>query len=187
MWANFFACRTQLTLVYIIYGLDVPVVARRVAQGGFAQYKLSRARELIKQITKDVKTRTGSKLFDGHVQQMYLDNSLRGGIPVLLGDVDDKARSLSVDEDSRIKVYHLFSRIHGDLERDYNDFVIEPTFFSEGPGNFRDVAQNRRNGMFVFTGHIETRMRLLLTKYPFPAKKMSLSILALVHSMSSCF
>jgi hypothetical protein len=38
-----------------------------------------------------------------------------------------------------------FSRIHGDLERDYNDFEIASTFFSQGPGNYRDVAQNRRN------------------------------------------
>ena len=43
------------------------------------------------------------------------------------------------------KVYHIFSRVQGDIERDYNDFVIEPSFFSQGPGNFRDVAQNRRS------------------------------------------
>mmetsp|Transcript_30834 Transcript_30834/g.58526 ORF Transcript_30834/g.58526 Transcript_30834/m.58526 type:complete len:1516 (+) Transcript_30834:418-4965(+) len=128
---------------------DVPVIARRIVQGGFARYKLSRARELVKQITEDVETKTGNKLFDGMVQQMYLDNSLRGGVPVLLGEIDDISQSLSVDEDSRIKVYHLFSRIHGDLERDYNDFVIEPTFFSEGPGNFRDIAQNRRNDVII--------------------------------------
>lgn len=77
---------------------------------------------------------------------MYLDNILRGGLPVLLGDIDP---SLDADEDRRIKVYHLFSRIHGDLERDYNDFVIEPTYFSQGPGNFRDVAQNRRNDVII--------------------------------------
>jgi hypothetical protein len=35
--------------------------------------------------------------------------------------------------------------ITGDLERDYNAFKIESTFFSQGPGNFRDIAQNRRN------------------------------------------
>jgi hypothetical protein len=35
--------------------------------------------------------------------------------------------------------------IKGDLERDYNAFKIESTFFSQGPGNFRDIAQNRRN------------------------------------------
>jgi len=142
---------------------DVPVIARRIVQGGFAQYKLSRARELVKQITANVETDTGNELFDGHVQQMYLDNSLRGGIPVLLGEVDDKSRSLSVDEDGRIKVYHLFSRIHGDLERDYNNFVIEPTFFSEGPGNFRDVAQNRRNDVIMYPRIGSFNAKLFLT------------------------
>ncbi len=41
------------------------------------------------------------------------------------------------------------SRVHGDLERDYNDFILEPTYFSQGPGNFRDVAQNRRNDVVI--------------------------------------
>lgn len=153
---------------------DVPVVARRVSQSGFSQYKLSRARELIQQITSGVETSTHNKLFDAHIQQMYLDNSLRGGIPIILGEVDDDSRSANADDDSRLKVYHLFSRIHGDLERDYNDFVLSSTYFSEGefendeqtksnekstmetnpiylsgPGNFRDVAQNRRNDVII--------------------------------------
>jgi hypothetical protein len=42
------------------------------------------------------------------------------------------------------KIFHAFSRIHGDLERDYNNFVLEQSFWSQGPGNFRDVNQNRR-------------------------------------------
>merc|ERR1719482_2615622 len=42
------------------------------------------------------------------------------------------------------KIFHAFSRIHGDLERDYNNFVLEQAFSSQGPGNFRDVNQNRR-------------------------------------------
>ncbi|KAL7477801.1 hypothetical protein ACHAW6_003599, partial [Cyclotella cf. meneghiniana] len=124
---------------------DVPVIARRIAQGGFVEYKLLRARELVQQITAGVETSTKNKLFDAHVRQMYLDNSLRGGIPIILGEVDDRSRLESADGDERIKVYHLFSRIHGDLERDYNNFVLSPTYFSQGPGNFRDVAQNRRN------------------------------------------
>ena len=41
----------------------------------------------------------------------------------------------------------------GDLERDYNDFNIDPTYFSQGPGNYRDVAQNRRNDV-VFSPRI---------------------------------
>jgi hypothetical protein len=110
--------------------LDLPEIARRATQPGFVLYKLTRSRELIKQITASVETKTGNKLFDEHVKQMYLDNSLRGGIPVLLGDVDDEGL-MNVDEDPRIKVFHTFSREHGDLERDYSHFMLSPTFFSQ--------------------------------------------------------
>lgn len=54
------------------------------------------------------------------------------------------------DEDAGVKVFHSFSRIHGDLERDYNAFKIDATFFSQGPGNYRDVAQNRRTDVTFF-------------------------------------
>lgn len=96
---------------------DVPVVARRVTAPGFVQYKFSRAIELVNQITLSAETQTADNAFDGHVQQMFLDNSLRGGLPIILGAQDDNARILNSDEDSRLKVYHLFSRVHGDLER----------------------------------------------------------------------
>lgn len=98
-------------------------------QEGFVMYKLTRTREVIRQITKSVMTRTSHQLFDEHIQQMFLDNSLRGGIPLILGDEDDGTSN--VDEDSRLKVFHVFSRIHGDLERDYNNFMLSPTFFSQ--------------------------------------------------------
>lgn len=98
---------------------DLPIFARRITQGGFAQYKLSRARALIQQITSGAEIVTADHLFDKHVEQMFLDNSLMGGIPVLLGDVDDDV-GRDADDDERIKVYHLFSR-RGDLERDYDE------------------------------------------------------------------
>lgn len=142
--------------------LDVPVIVRRLRQEGFALYKLTRTREVIRQITSSVETRTGSKVFDAHVSQMFLDNSLRGGIPIVLGDEDDYNGMLTVDEEPELKVFHVFSRIHGDLERDYNDFLLPSTFFSQGPGNFRDVAQNRRNDV-VFNpkiGSFNVRMFL---------------------------
>jgi hypothetical protein len=139
---------------------DVPVVARRVTAPGFVQYKFARAIELVNQITQSAETQTGDRAFNGHVQQMFLDNSLLGGTPIILGAKDDNARILNVDEDSRLKVYHLFSRVHGDLERDYNQLVVEPTFFSEGPGNFREVIQNRRTDVFFLPAigsfHIKT-------------------------------
>lgn len=133
--------------------LHVPIIARRLLQPGFVPYKMSRSREVIRQITAGVETKTSSPLLDAHVQQMFLDNALRGGIPSVLGEVDDDARMRNMDEDERLKVLHLFSRKHGDLERDYNAFLIEATFFSAGPGNFRDVAQNRRNDV-LFTPRI---------------------------------
>ncbi len=128
----------------------LPVIAKKVSKAGYAEDKLDRARELIDDLTSAVETHTANHLFNGAIKQNYLDNSLRGGMPLILGGVDDDARASNADEDGRLKVYHIFSRIHGDLERDYNDFNIDPTFFSQGPGNYRDVAQNRRNDV-VFT------------------------------------
>jgi hypothetical protein len=97
---------------------------------------------LIEELTTSVETNTANPLFNGAVKQMFLDNSLRGGLPTILGAVEG---DLNYDEDPKVKVYHTFSRIHGDLERDYNAFLIDPTYYSQGPGNYRDVAQNRRN------------------------------------------
>jgi hypothetical protein len=47
-------------------------------------------------------------------------------------------------------LYYVYGRIHGDLERDYNYFVLEPEFFSFGPGNFRDINQNRRSNILTY-------------------------------------
>jgi len=122
----------------------VPKIAKTITKAGYASTKFERARSLINELTAGVETNTTSTLFDGAIKQMYLDNSLRGGMPNILGDVDDDAKYSNFDEDERVKVFHAFSRIHGDLERDYNAFLIDDTYFSQGPGNYRDVAQNRR-------------------------------------------
>jgi hypothetical protein len=120
----------------------VPKIADTVTAAGYVSKKLDRARTLINELTSGVETKTVNPLFDGTVKQMFLDNSLRGGIPTVLGNVD---ADTTYDEDSSVKIFHSFSRIHGDLERDYNAFMIDATYFSQGPGNYRDVAQNRRN------------------------------------------
>jgi hypothetical protein len=125
----------------------VPQIADIVTAPGYISSKLDRARELINELTSGVETKTVNPLFDGTVKQMFLDNSLRGGIPTVLGKVDSDA---TYDEDSEVKIFHSFSRIHGDLERDYNAFMIDATYFSQGPGNYRDVAQNRRNDVTFF-------------------------------------
>ena len=87
---------------------------------------------LVRSLTDVVDTHTGISLFNAYVRQTFLDNVLRGGWPILLGDEGDP------------HIYHIYSRKHGDLERDYNHFFLSAEFYSQGNGNFRDVIQNRR-------------------------------------------
>lgn len=103
-----------------------------VVQAGYVDKKFEQATALITKFTEKVSMKSGVPVFDKYVREQYLDNFLRGGYPVVLG------------EDKDPKIFHTFSRIHGDLERDYNYFQIDASFFSVGPGNFRDVEQNRR-------------------------------------------
>jgi hypothetical protein len=91
----------------------------------------------IEQILQDVQTETAFPLFDDYIKQNYMDNFLRGGYPMV------------IDGDHSKFVYHLFSRKHGDLERDYNYFTLAPEFYSQGNGNFRDVCQNRRSDILI--------------------------------------
>lgn len=132
---------------------DVKPIADHITKAGYVGGKFDQARTMINDLTSSVETNTTSHLFDGAVRQMFLDNSLRGGMPQILGDVDEDAKYSNYDEDERVKVFHVFSRIHGDLERDYNAFFIDDTYFSQGHGNFRDVAQNRRDDV-TFTPRI---------------------------------
>ncbi len=69
---------------------------------------------------------------DAYTAQTALDNTLRGGRPIVWSK-GDTART-----------YYLYSRRHGDMERDYNDFSLLPTRYSTGCGNYRDMNQNRR-------------------------------------------
>ncbi len=126
---------------------EVPEIAKTVTAAGYISTKFERARTMMSEMTMGVDTNTTNPLFDSTVRQMFLDNSLRGGMPTILGNVED---GLNYDEDEGVKIYHSFSRIHGDLERDYNAFSIEPAYFSQGPGNYRDIAQNRRNDVTFF-------------------------------------
>ncbi len=99
----------------------------------YIESKEKMARKLVDSLVEDVRTKTSNQLFDKYVDQCYLDNILRGGYPLVF-EAGDKQH-----------VYHVFSRKHGDMEREYNFFSTEPAFYSQGNGNFRDVNQNRRN------------------------------------------
>jgi hypothetical protein len=95
--------------------------------------KLNNARNLTKELTDVIRTESDSPVFDAYCRQTFLDNLLRGGYPLILGDKH---------------IYHVYSRKHGDIERDYNYFVLAPEYYSQGNGNYRDINQNRRSDVF---------------------------------------
>ena len=97
--------------------------------------KKERAVALTKEVTKVMETGTASKAFDAYCRQNFLDNVLRGGMPISLGEKNQ---------------FYVYARKHGDMERDYNFFRILPEFYSQGNGNFRDVNQNRRCDAFFY-------------------------------------
>ena len=106
------------------------------------EFDVNSSKEMIKE-TEDLvnsylphEVKTSNKLFDEYIAQSVLDNNLRGGFPIILDDKKDG------------QPYYIFSRKHGDMERDYNAFNIPSTYFSSGPGNFRDVNQNRRSDLY---------------------------------------
>ncbi|MBN1139665.1 MAG: cellobiose phosphorylase [Anaerolineae bacterium] len=104
----------------------------RLAQPAYVQQKRQEARQLVDQLTDAVATHTSSPRLDAYTRQTFLDNVLRGGWPLLLGGEKEPP------------VYYIYSRKHGDLERDYNYFYLAAEPYSHGNANYRDVNQNRR-------------------------------------------
>ncbi len=105
----------------------------KIMKFGYIEAKSAESRKLIQGLKDDILTQSSSKAFDLYAGQTYLDNIMRGGYPeVFKSGV----------------VFYLYSRKHGDLERDYNKFMLQPTYFSQGNGNYRDTNQNRRNDLW---------------------------------------
>jgi hypothetical protein len=107
-------------------------IKKRVTSKNFFRQKAFENEKLIGDICQDVATESSSAAFDQYCRQTYLDNVMRGGFPVNLDG----------------KIIYLYYRKHGDMERDYNDFKLMPTYFSQGNGNYRDINQNRRSDIF---------------------------------------
>ncbi len=103
-------------------------VLPRVTKMEYIKVKEREAKEVIVELQSDCDMKSNYPEFDAYIKQNYLDNLLRGGYPIQIGK----------------QIYHLYARKHGDLERDYNFFSLAPEYYSTGPGNFRDVCQNRR-------------------------------------------
>lgn len=87
-----------------------------IRQAGYITKKRAASSKLVDEITDKVKTSTSSALLNAYIKQDYLDNSLRGGVPLILGDAENP------------KVLHTFNRVHGDIERDYNWFNVSALY-----------------------------------------------------------
>lgn len=104
----------------------------------FFKRKAEENQALIARLTEPIATKSRYPQFDAYCRQTFLDNVLRGGSPINLGGPGGR------------KVFYVYSRKHGDLERDYNYFTVPATHFSQGNANYRDVNQNRRNDVWFF-------------------------------------
>ena len=126
---------------------DINKSLDKICDKNYFNAKVNESNEIIENISKNVYTRSSYPLFDAYIKQCYIDNVLRGGYPLEVGDHNKK-------------VYYVYSRKHGDLERDYNFFSIEPNFYSQGNGNFRDVNQNRRMDVYIHPFTKEENIKL---------------------------
>lgn len=115
---------------------QLDAIAQSVSAKSYLHRKFCQNRDIVAGIKNYAFTHSSNPVFDQYAGQNFLDNVLRGGLPISLQTKDGRA------------AFNVFSRKHGDPERDYNYFVLSPTYFSQGNGNFRDVNQNRRNDVW---------------------------------------
>jgi len=130
------AGKKEFQLFSIIGNIDSPKVLnkakQRILNRKYIEEKSAENKKLINDITSRISTSSGSKSFDLYTRQSFLDNVMRGGLPISIGE----------------KPFYVYYRKHGDMERDYNDFKLLPAYYSQGSGNYRDINQNRRNDIF---------------------------------------
>jgi len=125
-------------------------LSRRARRRGYLGKKREEAKRVVDAVSQALCSISGSPAFDIYSRQTFLDNALRGGFPITLRGGENPL------------VIHVYSRKHGDLERDYNPFVIEPTVLSQGDGRYRDMNQNRRHDIFFNPDVGDTTLRYFL-------------------------
>lgn len=130
------ACGAEIK-IFSIYGQSgdkkaVENLERKVNGPEWFEKKYREATKLVDKLTSAVYTKTADPVFDGYCRQTYLDNLLRGGVPYFF------------ESDGKRVPFYLYSRKHGDPEREYNYFSLGGEYFAQGNGNYRDVNQNRR-------------------------------------------
>ncbi|OVE78329.1 hypothetical protein BVX98_00555 [bacterium F11] len=106
-----------------------------ISEPSYFDNKQEEMKTIYQDLIKKFGFRSSHATLNAYANNTFMDNVLRGGYPVSLTQQGP--------------VVHLFSRKHGDMERDYNAFQISASYYSQGNGNFRDVNQNRRNDLFL--------------------------------------
>ena len=117
----------------------------------FVAKKRAENKEIVDKIKNATFTASSEALFDQYCQQTFLDNVLRGGMP------------LTFDSQHGKRVFYIFWRQNGDLERDYHWFVLEPTYLSQGTSHYRNINQNRRMDTWFFPEIEDSNIRTLLS------------------------
>lgn len=109
------------------------------------------SRQLMSVVTQPAFFVSSRPQLDAYARQNYLDNVLRGGIPKLMPSKGGP------------KPLYLYSRRHGDAERDYNFFNLPPTPLSSGEGHYRDICQNRRNNIWFYPELFDAEIRMFVS------------------------
>lgn len=128
----------EAVVLYELYGQAedksrLEALKEKISGPAWFEEKHAQAAALTEQLASAIATRTADSVFDGYCGQTYIDNLLRGGEPVFFRDGE------------KTVPFWLYSRKHGDPEREYNYFSTGREYFAQGNGNFRDVNQNRRS------------------------------------------
>ncbi len=110
----------------------VASLAKKASGAHWAAEKREEEILVVEALCAKAACKTSDPVFDAYSKQAYLDNLLRGGAPMLFTDGEKETP------------FYLYSRKHGDPEREYNYFSLGREYYAQGNGNFRDVNQNRR-------------------------------------------
>lgn len=120
----------------------------KILSENYLRQKRAESRAFVQELTEPIATHSANRLFDAYARQTFLDNVMRGGWPEILAGKH---------------AYHVYSRKHGDPERDYNHFYLSAENFSQGNSNYRDVNQNRRSDVFFEPRVKDFNIRLFMS------------------------
>jgi hypothetical protein len=142
--------RAVSLLGYVGRDQDVDGLLRSIGHREFLDSKRAENTAIVDEIGDRAFTVSAKPELDAYARYDFLDNVIRGGMPVVFDTAGDPS------------AFYLYSRQNGDLERDYHFFVLDPTYMSQGTGHYRSVLQNRRNDVWFFPEVGDANLRTFL-------------------------